>query len=283
MTGMWSRRSGPEPEKIPPGDIRSWAEYAVSRIRPADEREAAKEELLAHYEDHVDALMERGLSKEKAQAEALQAMGDAEETGQLLKVAHSPWPNWVWQASRWLLVIAVITLIMVFGSEIKTAVMRYWNTENLKDTVSWFDEEDPYRTKRELPHDAKGRAGDYALSVYRAQEVFLEQPDGYTSHAINVILCAKGPVTLDSPYVLGEYMEARDSSGNAMINLFGKWDLQDPVPYVTGSVIGRKWNCHYISLYLYHYDPDAEWIDLTYDRGGVQFSMRLDLKGGGGT
>ena len=277
------RRAEAESEKALPGDIRSWAEYAVSRIRAADEREAAREELLAHYEDHVDALMERGLSMEKARAEALQAMGDAEETGQLLKVAHSPWPNWAWRASRWLLVIAVITLVMVFGSEIKTAVMHYWNTENLKDTVNWFDEEDPYRTKRELPHDAKARAGDYALSVYRAQEVFLEQPDGYTSHAVNVILCAKAPATLDSPYVLGEYMEAKDSSGNAMINLFGKWDLQGPVPYVTGTVIGRKWNCHYISLHLYHFDPDADWIDLTYDRDGVQFSMRLDLKGGGGS
>ncbi len=169
-------------------DIRQWAEQAVSQIRAADEREAAKEELLAHYEDHVEALMERGLSREKARAEALRAMGDADETGQLLKAAHSPWPHWVWKASRWLLAIAAIILFFIAVSEIQEPMHRYFNTQNLEDTVVWFDEEDPYRTKRELPHDAQARAGDYALSVYRAQEVFLERPDGYTSHAVSVIL-----------------------------------------------------------------------------------------------
>ena len=280
---MTGRYSGTEPGKSSQGDIRSWADHAVSRIRAADERETAKEELLAHYEDHVEALMERGLSKEKAQAEALRAMGDADETGQLLKAVHSPWPHWIWKASRWLLVITVITLVMVFGAEIKTAVMDYWNTVNLKDTESWFDEEDPYRTKRELPHDAQARAGDYSLSVHRAQEVFFDDQNGYPDHAVNVILCAKGPVVLGSPDVLAHYMEARDSSGNVMINSFGKWDLADPVPFVTGAVLGRKWDRHYFALHLYHYDPDADWIDLTYDRNGVRFSMRLDLKGGGGS
>ena len=182
-----------------------------------------------------------------------------------------------------MLAIAAIILFFIAVSEIQEPMHRYFNTQNLEDTVAWFDEEDPYRTKRELPHDAQARAGDYALSVYRAQEVFLEDPNGYTSHAVNVILCVKGPVTLDSPQVLAHYMEAKDSSGNRMINSFGTRDLEDPVPYLLGTVIGRKWDRHYIVLHLYHYDAAADWIDLTYDRNDVRFSMRLDLKGGAGS
>ncbi len=68
-----------------------------------------------------------------------------------------------------------------------------------------------------------------------------------------------------------------------MINIFGTRDLEDPTPYLLGAVLGRKWDRHYIVLHLYHYDASADWIDLTYDRNGVQFSMRLDLKGGGGS
>ena len=50
-------------------DIRQWTEKAVAGIRAADEREDARAELMAHYEDHRDALIERGMSKNRAEAE----------------------------------------------------------------------------------------------------------------------------------------------------------------------------------------------------------------------
>ena len=264
-------------------DIRRWTEQAVAGIRAADEREAAKEELLAHFEDHRDALMERGMPKSRAEAEALQAMGDAEETGLLLKQAHSPWPHWLWRASRWMLAIAAIVLVFVFISELQEPVHRYFNTQNLEDTLAWFDEEDPSRTKRELPCSAEAKAGEYTLSIRRAQMVKLEGTSGGTFYSLNVILAAKGPVTLGPPEVLAHYMEAEDSSGAKLINLFRMPDIEDPAPYMNAALIGRKWRTHYFAVHCYHFDPDAEWMDLTYDRDGISFSMRIDLKGGAGS
>ncbi len=263
-------------------DIRRWTEQAVAGIRAADEREAAKEELLAHFEDHRDALMEQGMPKSKAEAEALLAMGDAEETGLLLKQAHSPWPHWLWRASRWMLAIAAIILFFIAVSEIQEPMHRYFNTQNVKDTLAEFDEEEPYRVKQELPCGQQARAGDYSLSVYRAQKVHHNDLNGYENEYIQMILCAKGPVTLGTPSVLVHYLEAEDSSGKKLINLFQKPDMDEVTSYVNGAPIGRKWKTHYFAVYLWHYDPEADWIDLTYDRNGVQFSMRLDLKGGGG-
>ncbi|MBO4289114.1 MAG: hypothetical protein J5865_03320 [Lachnospiraceae bacterium] len=261
--------------------MEQWAKQAASYIRAADEREAAIEELHAHFEDHRDALMERGLSQKDAEAEALRAMGDPDETGQLLKQTHSPWPSWALRASRWLLAAAILLFINYMILAGFSPVQRFYYTSNLKKTLAEFDAEDSYWDKRELSCDAKIRAGEYRVSVYRAQAVMPKEDPGYVSSYLQVILCAKGPIELGAPDVLVHYMEARDSSGTELINLFEKQDDDQTPLILTGEVIGRKWNRHYMVLTYSHYDRDAEWVDLTYDHNGVQFSIRIDLKGGG--
>ena len=67
-----------------------WAEWAVSGILLPKERESARQELLDHIEDHMEALMSAGFSRWEAEQQAVSAMGNPEDTAKLLRRAHQP-------------------------------------------------------------------------------------------------------------------------------------------------------------------------------------------------
>ena len=56
-----------------------WCQTATEKIRYRPDRKAVAAELMAHLEDHRDALMERGLSQKEAERKAVTAMGSAQE------------------------------------------------------------------------------------------------------------------------------------------------------------------------------------------------------------
>lgn len=71
------------------------------------EQDWVKAELMGHLEDHIDALREDGYSQEKAEAEAIAAMGEPEEVG---KALNRQYPV-AWRITSLLLLAAVVYLL----------------------------------------------------------------------------------------------------------------------------------------------------------------------------
>ena len=86
-----------------------WAEWAVSGILLPKERESARQELLDHMDDHIDALLSMGFSKYEAEQQAVSAMGNPEDTAKLLRRAHQPVLTRILQAAR----VCCITLAVI--------------------------------------------------------------------------------------------------------------------------------------------------------------------------
>lgn len=95
-------------------NIRYWLDRATKEIRFAPDRKAVREELQAHYEDRLEAGLAQGLAEYDAKKAAVAGMGDPDELAKELGCIHSPWWGYLWQVSRWSLVIAAVWLLFSF-------------------------------------------------------------------------------------------------------------------------------------------------------------------------
>jgi len=72
------------------------------------EKQAITNELLAHMEDHYDAMVARGVPEVEAEERAVREMGDCEEIGTALNAALSPFWLWVQRIATFCLVFILI-------------------------------------------------------------------------------------------------------------------------------------------------------------------------------
>jgi len=91
-----------------------WCDTVVEQIRFRPDRHTVREELAAHYEDHVRDLLRIGYEEPLARERSLAAMGDAESIGKALDKAHKPWLGWLWLGSRWM--VAALLALLIFGA-----------------------------------------------------------------------------------------------------------------------------------------------------------------------
>lgn len=82
-----------------------WMAEVLDCVRFQPDRHAIRQELEAHYEDHVKDLERIGYDHALAQERALGAMGDPVEVGRALDKVHKPWLGWLWLVSKWGLVL----------------------------------------------------------------------------------------------------------------------------------------------------------------------------------
>lgn len=247
-------------------DFYTWCYHAVSEIRYKPDREAVFRELMAHLEDHYDALIEQGHSPEEAQRLALKAMGSAEEIAPQLGQIHKPFLGYLYSVAKWLAlaasVWAVFLLVSFWGSHIH-AVRSTANYQSL-------------------------------LSV--SQGGFYSQPnvsatsDGYRFRITEAAVNAEGDTLylelqtrywfwMKEPAIAGHFW-ATDSNGNYYASRAEAH--YDDIPKVTtgggmstSGITSRK-------LEIVHFDGDAQWVELHYDRDGRNIVLRIDLTGGDG-
>ena len=105
-----------------------WAERAVAGIILPKERESARQELLDHMEDHMEALLSMGFSRYEAEQQAVAAMGNPEETAKLLQKAHQPILTRILQAARVMTIcLAVVAVLSVFTAWVqKDDILPRW-------------------------------------------------------------------------------------------------------------------------------------------------------------
>ena len=93
----------------PDRDWQLWRDAVLNQVRFWPDHKAIQKELDAHYEDHKKDLERLGYEPALAAERTLKAMGDPREVGRALNKAHKPWLGWLWQFTRGLLAVLLVT------------------------------------------------------------------------------------------------------------------------------------------------------------------------------
>lgn len=242
----------------------NWCSRAVAQIRFKPDREAVYAELKAHLEDHYDDLLAQGHSQDQARRLALEAMGDPEEIAPQLGQIHKPWLGYAYRVVKWVTIpvcIWALFLLIAFGGSHLHALLSTAGYDSLRE---------------------EGEGGFYC------QPDVSDSSDGYRFRVTEAAVNAEGDTlylelqTTYWPWMpepgIANYFWAVDNLGNYYAC---KRDVMyDDVPKVTyqGGFYSQGFGSS--NLKIIHFDGNAQWAELHYDRDGRDIVLRIDLTGG---
>ena len=264
-----------------------WCDTATDLIRFGPDRAKVSKELLGHLEDRRDALMERGMDEKTATDKALEAMGNAEELAPQLAAVHRPfWGYFLW-ASK----IAIIALLCLCLATIG----KYTKNLRLQDTPDYVDFDlysaesyggDTGRTLLHLSHPNLSFSSDgNRFVITDAAVVIRPRPDGilfepqlYIRMRQTSILPWQKHREYFQYFSVSAYFYAQDSLGNEYPAFFTPNGRTTPPLFTTGVQSGIFTYTH--ELWINNFPPEAEWVDICYEREGRLLCMRVYLDGG---
>lgn len=278
-------------------DWLTWTARACRPIRFKHDRRAAERELLAHLEDEALALMESGLTREQAQKKALAAMGDAEEVGRQLAAVHRPWLGYLWIWSRRVLILCmVVAIFLAFGFRDRVSIYfggyypRWWQDSPTYNSIGGDYEE--YYTYTDLTPDCRDESDGYTFTVpaamiaYNEPYVMSNDRGGYqmeenttlylTVRASTWLLTMTGCTAFPDFYAVDDrgnhYGSCADLSDVIYAWQYDRWLLGNDFATGLRTSVYEAW--------VENLDPEADWIELRYDRDGRDVRLRIDLTGG---
>lgn len=252
--------------------IEQWCDTAVSYIRFPPDRPAVRQELLEHMQDKYDDYMGQGMLPADAERRVIREMGSDRETGLLLRQIHKPYLGWVWRATQWLLILALILACLNF----------VWWKRDL-----YFIDESASIFRQDLLESSADDSGKRVLNPGCA-----DSSDGYT-FTVTKVACwddrdafyFRMEVTNPRPWAgyteAPRWFHAVDSLGNYYYAYY------EADRSTEGAVAG---NGGRTGLFSYTWDmwidnyvsQDADWLELRYDKEGRDIALRIDLTGGEG-
>lgn len=265
--------------------IYEWVSAAVSYIPFKGDRDEVSAELRAHFEDHRDALIASGLDRQNAERRALEAMGDPDETGRMLRKVHRPWLGLLWILSRWALGIALALCIISWLGGGRYNISRLWQGYP-KEAGFYY----PIGTRDYLSGDSrefvktgscgeKAKAGSYTVRVENVTALRAAVKDSEDTYdTVFFLVRIDGPLWLGFPENIRWFVTAEDSFGTVYANGLGR-GIRTYDPVITGNPIGRRLGAHYLEMWLNNCDAEAEWYELRYDHGGVSFVLKTEVSG----
>lgn len=275
---------------------KSWAARASAHIRFKPDRSEVEEELLAHIEDRAEELLREGeCSIREAEQQALAAMGDADEVGRQLAAVHRPWLGYLWLWSRRVLILCIVVMVWAalgFSERVSFGESdpRWWQQDPASEYGS-------YHHWTELTPDGSARGDGYTFTVpaaviwynetYHRSEEYEGEVYEYTveeNTALYLTVEASTWLPQTDHCIAFRSFYAVDDLGNHY------WSMNDPdVVYTWQEERSLRGNYDQSSLWSSSYeawissiDPEAEWIELRYDRDGRDVRLRIDLTGGEG-
>ena len=248
------------------------------RVRFSPDHEAITQELTAHLEDHMDALVARGFPPETAAQQAVAAMGDPEEIGRELDKSHSPLLGWfqIWfRAAVWGLAALVLLFTLPQAGTIATelaAPIDYGGYIN--EFLTHYDE---YDIVADLTPGAVWHYEGYTFSIPRA--LVVRASDGTLS--LHYTVRADHPNPWHRNPVFWDWLWAEDDLGNT----YSSYGQVVPFQFsaVRSSGTSTTWHpfVSYYSMWVDRLDPAAEKLTLRFDRyGEPAIYLTLSLKGG---
>ncbi len=263
----------------------SWVSAATRGIARGKEYSQAWWELSGHIEDHMEALMAAGFSKEEAEQQAVTAMGDPQEVNRLLRKVHRPVLSWMIQISKALL---LCSFILWLGYAWVTQPFEEWMLDSccktsLIGSIGNLTQEallDPTPTQ------------EYPASYRRSKRVFQQAQVGHckftvtrcsVSH-VNWYIGSRDPwmVALQleiapqhfwqRPRVQGNFTMVNDQGVEASPQMNYGTELIDAHQYRDGQTC--------IHALIAAFPTDSKWVDVIYTDAENTFTLRIDLEGG---
>jgi len=271
--------------------IYQWVSTATGYIPFKGDRAEVSAELHAHYEDHVDALMAAGLDRQNAELRALEAMGDPDETGRLLRKVHRPWLGLVWTLSRWALGVAMALCLIFWTGGGWYGAQRLCQGDPRNGGAFYsqnsplFPEEDRMGFILTGRGVEKAKAGSYTVSVENVTAQRMIHPSDVpgggneTYDVVFFLIKIKGPVWLDFPENIRWFITAVDAGGSVYKNDLGVRGVKTSDRSIAGNPIARRLGVHYLEMWLSNCDAGSEWYELRYDHDGTSFAIRTRYEG----
>ncbi len=255
-------------------DRDQWADLATKGILSRRERKAARQELLDHMEDHMEAMLSLGFSSKEAEEQAILAMGDAETTAALLRAAHQPVLTRLLQVCRvaaLLLLAAVVLCRVVIGSppvddwdmtEYNAQFICYFNSPTWPGVES--GDFQGYRLLDRQPADVP--LGEYRLT---GTKVSVNKTEDFYSLYLMVEVTGSHP-----------FQPAPVFNHRLMINGYSAQGHEVADTRLTGMMRGlsRPNTRQYLALASFRQPPETLVLEYTHPEGG--FTHTIDLTGG---
>ena len=243
-----------------------WCQTATEQIRYRPDREAVTRELMAHLEDHRDALMEQGLSQKEAEGTAVTAMGSAKEIAPQLAAIHKPWLGYL---SGIVKAVAILTATLAIFCCVSTggSFLHSLITSRDFDSIPANHKALDFYCHPNVSDSADG----YRFQVTEA---------GYSKYASTLYFELEMIYWpwIDAGYI-AQHFWAVDSFGNYYHAIAEE-------QYESSNRISSSGGYRSSLICLYHmeikgFDTEAQWVELHYDRDGRDIVLRIDLTGGG--
>lgn len=262
-----------------------WCRETIEQIRFKPDRDRVWNELMAHIEDRVEDMKSRGYTEEEAEVRAVTAMGDPVAVGKQLDAVHKPWLGWLWVASKVLVILCLLVLIL-------TAVQYRWQTSYdgysyvFPDRTAGILQEDGAELPNEITqifYDEPGvsaRLGDFTVTV---DKITLNQSEHSYDKVLGLVTLEgfmpwEQPVEKRNFYIVddkGNYYVPRYINGSQFVReQHSRWELSMTAVKRTAT----RWT------YLISFNPleGMEWFELRCDVAEHEMVLRVDMTGGDG-
>ena len=266
-----------------------WCEIATCRIRFGPDRKKVTDELMGHLEDRRDALMEQGMDEQEATEKALEAMGDAKEIAPQLAAVHRPFWGYLLRSSKIAAIILLCLCLLTVDKYVKN--LKLQETPTLRDFDIYTTESygaDTNRTLLHLSHPDLSFTSDGSRFVISdAALVIHPRPDGslfppalyIRMRQTSILPClAQEKYFASFWFTAATGFNARDSLGNEYHIYFER--ISDSTPGIASYTVQSGIFTYTHELWINNFPPEAEWVDICYERDGRAFSLRIYLDGG---
>lgn len=263
---------------------KEWYDRVFAQIRFKPDHSVIWEELKGHLDDKRDALMERGWSSQEANEKALEAMGDPEELGRQLNAIHKPWLGWLWRISRWMLAVVLILALWFLW---RGNAFYNWDPDRLSYRAFLDPEADTAatafyeRTHRIYYWEGDGTEAKWDRYTFRIDKAAVW---GDTYQTLYGYMTVSGFLPWEDFLYLNEAY-AVDDLGNFYSNsqsICFDWDAYSE----SGMMLQLGWGAYktpftwWYAFEIRGLDPDAQWVELRYERDGRDIVLPIDLTGG---
>lgn len=252
-------------------DLYAWADRAARHVRFLPDRAGIRRELQNHLEDRCEALAAGGLDEQTAAEKAVAAMGDADEVGRALNRLHSPLLGWAWLLSK------VLVILLAAGLALAAVLIVPFDAvlddQEIQRTV-WAFEETEYQYRKRLllaEGDSEAVCGNYTLRLPAAARW---RQEGEETDVIYLRLDVEHSLftpEMDMDSVC-RALRITDDRGD-------RWGVEDL------NWCDTMWDpCSEFGVVRFRVPGDsapARWYEVSYDRGGYRFTLRIDMEEAG--
>ena len=264
----------------------SWVSAATRGAALGKEYSDAWQELSDHIQDHMEALIAAGFSKEAAEEQAVTAMGDPQEVNRLLRKIHRPVLTRMIQIGKTLL---LCSFLLWLGYVWVTQPFEEWALDNCYETpitASIGDltqealldavptERYPVSYRRSKPVFRQAQVGDCLFTVTRYSVNYVNWYIGGTRDPWMVALQLEiAPEHFwQRPWVQGNFTMVNDRGVEASPQMNYGTELIDAHQYRDGKTC--------VHALIADFPTDSKWVDVIYTDAENTFTLRIDLEGG---